>query len=425
MRTVASRFLGGAGSGAKALGFSSGNGASKGSFSGSKIAGSVPSSMGWSSYSSNSNYDGRGTYLIFNAGDTLYISDLNSSDKDPVKTIQFGNSNPVCHAFGPEIKDGHDLLIGMQSGEIYSVSLRQQLHDVGKRLAGGQHYNKDGVITSRGSHTILTGDVFLGNKSDDPSGHLQLEARMYGASKSPKGLFEVGPSPVTSSFVGDLLTLFSLLARGISRAHVLIILSTVSALASAGFLKGKDAAADCSFPYIKDQTHFSVAHSRSNKQVEEIPTEDKDQWTKVDYQPSLRSTKVTRVDSHSDCRIIKSPLHPQATTMLIRGVMDAKDGSLDREPSHPSEVRCLMSDIPLNDGIEFYPDSMELTESDHERPSTPEAIIMPTLVLSDTINEILDTDFCYPDETHCPRSCLPLELESDPMASKERVRTTR
>ncbi|KAK8958348.1 hypothetical protein KSP40_PGU012651 [Platanthera guangdongensis] len=133
MRTVASRFLGGAGSGAKALGFSSGNGASKGSFSGSKIAGSVPSSMGWSSYSSNSNYDGRGTFPL----------------QDPVKSIQFGNSNPVCHAFGSETNDGHDLLIGMQSGEIYSVSLRQQLHDVGKRLAGGQHYNKDGVITSR------------------------------------------------------------------------------------------------------------------------------------------------------------------------------------------------------------------------------------------------------------------------------------
>lgn len=30
-----------------------------------------------------SNFDGKGTYLIFNAGDTLFISDLNSQDKVP------------------------------------------------------------------------------------------------------------------------------------------------------------------------------------------------------------------------------------------------------------------------------------------------------------------------------------------------------
>lgn len=32
---------------------------------------------------------------------------------------------------------------------VYSVSLRQQLQDVGKKLVGAQHYNKDGSVSSR------------------------------------------------------------------------------------------------------------------------------------------------------------------------------------------------------------------------------------------------------------------------------------
>ncbi|KAE9590928.1 hypothetical protein Lalb_Chr20g0112781 [Lupinus albus] len=81
--------------------------------------------MGASTSSSpmaNSNFDGKGTYLIFNVGDAIFISDLNSQDKDA--------------------KDGHDLLIGLSSGDVYSVSLRQQLQDVGNRLVGAQHYNR-------------------------------------------------------------------------------------------------------------------------------------------------------------------------------------------------------------------------------------------------------------------------------------------
>lgn len=27
------------------------------------------------------------------------------------------NSNPICHAFDPDAKDGHDLLIGLNSGD--------------------------------------------------------------------------------------------------------------------------------------------------------------------------------------------------------------------------------------------------------------------------------------------------------------------
>lgn len=31
--------------------------------------------------------------------------------------MHFSNSNPVCHAFDSESKDGHDLLIGLNSGD--------------------------------------------------------------------------------------------------------------------------------------------------------------------------------------------------------------------------------------------------------------------------------------------------------------------
>lgn len=32
---------------------------------------------------------------------------------------------------------------------VYSVSLRQQLQDVGKKLVGAQHYNKEGSVSTR------------------------------------------------------------------------------------------------------------------------------------------------------------------------------------------------------------------------------------------------------------------------------------
>ena len=79
MRSVAARFLGG-GNGSRALSFVGGNGGSK-SISGT---GNRVGSLGASSSSSSigsSNFDGRGTYLIFNVGDTIFISDLNSQDK--------------------------------------------------------------------------------------------------------------------------------------------------------------------------------------------------------------------------------------------------------------------------------------------------------------------------------------------------------
>ncbi|GLT62499.1 hypothetical protein SLA2020_351350 [Shorea laevis] len=148
VRYAAARLLGvGGGNGGRALSFVGGNGTSKAA-NGTSRSSSLAGSNGSHSML-NSNYDGKGTYLIFNVGDTLFISDLNSQDKDPIKLIQFSNSNPVCHAFDPESKDGHDLLIGLYSGDVYSVSLRQQLQDVGKKLVGAHHYNKEGSVSNR------------------------------------------------------------------------------------------------------------------------------------------------------------------------------------------------------------------------------------------------------------------------------------
>ncbi|KAJ6864922.1 hypothetical protein NC651_035476 [Populus alba x Populus x berolinensis] len=159
VRSAAARLLG-ASNGSRALSFVGGNGGSKSiSSSSSSSSSSRIGSLGTSCSSNsmiNSNFDGKGTYLIFNVGDAIFITDLNSQDKeDPIKSIHFSNSNPVCHAFDQDAKDGHDLLIGLSSGDgkiltqVYSVSLRQQLQDVGKKLVGAHHYNKDGSVNNR------------------------------------------------------------------------------------------------------------------------------------------------------------------------------------------------------------------------------------------------------------------------------------
>ncbi|KAG8374244.1 hypothetical protein BUALT_Bualt11G0111100 [Buddleja alternifolia] len=146
VRSAAARLLGG-GNGSRALSFVGGNGGNKSINGTSTRIGSLGSSNS-NNVVGNSNFDGKGTYLVFNVGDALFVSDLNSQDKDPIKSIHFSNSNPVCHAYDPDA-DGHDLLIGLSTGDVYSVSLRQQLQDVGKKLVGAQHYNKDGAINTR------------------------------------------------------------------------------------------------------------------------------------------------------------------------------------------------------------------------------------------------------------------------------------
>lgn len=78
VRSAAARLLG-AGNGSRALGFGGGNGGSK-SLSGSSRMGSLGASSSSTSLT-NTNFDGKGTYIIFNVGDAIFISDLNSQDK--------------------------------------------------------------------------------------------------------------------------------------------------------------------------------------------------------------------------------------------------------------------------------------------------------------------------------------------------------
>ncbi|TQE13150.1 hypothetical protein C1H46_001234 [Malus baccata] len=203
VRSAAARLLGG-GNGTRALSFVAGNGGGK-SVSASSRVGSLVASSSITS-TSTSNFDGKGSYLIFNVGDAIFISDLNSQDKDPIKSIHFSNSNPVCHAFDQDAKDGHDLIIGLSCGDVYSVSLRQQLQDVGKKLVGAQHYNKDGSV----SNSRCTSIAWV------PGGD---------------GAFVVAHAD------GNLYV----------------------------YEKSKDGAGDSSFPVIKDPAQFSVSHARYNK----------------------------------------------------------------------------------------------------------------------------------------------------------------
>ncbi|XP_010509373.1 PREDICTED: dystrophia myotonica WD repeat-containing protein isoform X1 [Camelina sativa] len=145
-RSATARLLGG-GNGNRALSFVGGNGGTKNVGASSRIGASFAASSS-STSATNTNFDGKGTYIVFNVGDAIFISDLNSQDKDPVKSIHISNSNPMCHAFDPDAKDGHDLLIGLNSGDVYTVSLRQQLQDVSKKLVNAHHYNKDGSVNN-------------------------------------------------------------------------------------------------------------------------------------------------------------------------------------------------------------------------------------------------------------------------------------
>ncbi|KAJ0028354.1 hypothetical protein Pint_35604 [Pistacia integerrima] len=234
VRSAAARFLG-AGNGGRALGFGGGNGGSK-SLSGSSRIGSLGASSSSSSMT-NTNFDGKGTYLIFNVGDAIFISDLNSQDKDPIKSIHFSNSNPVCHAFDQDAKDGHDLLIGLNSGDVYSVSLRQQLQDVGKKLLGAQHYNKDGSVNNSRCTSIAWvpgGDgAFVVAHAD---GNLYVYEK---ASLKYEEKYFILTFISHGDICDDMLAL--------------------------NILQSKDGAGDSSFPVIKDQTQFSVAHARYSK----------------------------------------------------------------------------------------------------------------------------------------------------------------
>ncbi|XP_021746252.1 WD repeat-containing protein 20-like [Chenopodium quinoa] len=203
VRSAAAKLLG-SNNGGRALSFVGGNGANKAVAAATKTATFGSSSNG--SSSPITSFDGKGMYIIYNVGDTLYISDLNSQEKDPIKSIHFASSNPVCHTFNPEAKDGHDLLIGLNSGDVYTVSLRQQLQDIGKKLVGAHHYNKDGSINN---------------------------------------------SRCTSVAWVPQVNGFFVVAHADGNVYV--------------YEKGKDATVDSSFPLIKDPTQFSIAHAKSSK----------------------------------------------------------------------------------------------------------------------------------------------------------------
>lgn len=77
VRSAAAKLLGGNGS--KTLGFVGGNGGSKLLSGTSKVGLSGTSNA--NGYANNINFDGKGTYLVFNVGDAIFISDLSSQDK--------------------------------------------------------------------------------------------------------------------------------------------------------------------------------------------------------------------------------------------------------------------------------------------------------------------------------------------------------
>lgn len=77
VRSAAARLLG-ASNGSR-LSFVGGNGVSKSVSASSRVGSLVASSS--SNSTSTSNFDGKGSYLIFNVGDAIYISDLNTQDK--------------------------------------------------------------------------------------------------------------------------------------------------------------------------------------------------------------------------------------------------------------------------------------------------------------------------------------------------------
>ncbi|KAI0507222.1 hypothetical protein KFK09_013344 [Dendrobium nobile] len=106
--------------GSKTFSYGGTNGGSKVASGTSKFGGTF--GAGSSSSSVAFNYDdGKVAYLIFNAGDTLFISDLNSQFNlftlIRSRPIHFSSSNPLRHLFDSEAKYGHDLLIGLQSGD--------------------------------------------------------------------------------------------------------------------------------------------------------------------------------------------------------------------------------------------------------------------------------------------------------------------
>uniref|UniRef100_M4FFA8 Catabolite repression protein creC n=1 Tax=Brassica campestris TaxID=3711 RepID=M4FFA8_BRACM len=242
-RSATARLLG-TGNGNRALSFVGGNGSGKNASTSSRISGSFAASNSGTSLT-NTNFDGKGTYLVFNVGDAIFICDLNSQDKDPVKSIHFSNSNPMCHAFDPDAKDGHDLLIGLNSGDVYTVSLRQQLQDVSKKLVGALHYNKDGSVNNRQEFFFLRVIQFFYY-------HLFNVLLLVTSDESNQ--------PVHISFVEGRCTSIAWVPGGDGAFVVAHADGNLYV-----YEKNKDSATDSTFPAIRDPTQFSVDKAKNSK----------------------------------------------------------------------------------------------------------------------------------------------------------------
>lgn len=100
-RSATARLLG-TGNGNRALSFVGGNGGGKTVSTSSRISGSFAASSSSTSMT-NTNFDGKGTYLVFNVGDAIFVCDLNSQDK-----VNYG-----CSLFFFERFNSNALVFGM------------------------------------------------------------------------------------------------------------------------------------------------------------------------------------------------------------------------------------------------------------------------------------------------------------------------
>ncbi|CAI5984345.1 unnamed protein product [Closterium sp. NIES-65] len=244
----AKNFLG-AGSGTRGLPFGGGNGrqsaaapAASGASAGTGSAGASNGAVGGAGGAGGAGEkekaggEGEGSYVIFNVGESLFVADANSTDKEPLKALQFMGASGLCHAFdgavasreaqGTAGRDAHDLLIATTAGDIYTASLRAQLADGSKKLVGAAHYSpRDGTGSSSGSGGSSSGGGKEG--SGGSSSRCTAVAWVPGGD----GLF------VTAHADGNVYV----------------------------FDKHRDGTTEAGFPPIKDVHAFSTAHARSNK----------------------------------------------------------------------------------------------------------------------------------------------------------------
>ncbi|XP_024984711.1 probable catabolite repression protein creC isoform X2 [Cynara cardunculus var. scolymus] len=148
------------------------------------------------------------SYSVASSGVRYVTSKFLGSSGNGSRMLGFvGGNGTGSKANGGASKSSH--VGGLNNGgnsTVYSVSLRLQLQDVGKKLVGAHHYNKDGALNSSRCTCI----AWIPERD---------------------GAF------VAAHADGNLYI----------------------------YEKSKDGPGDSTFPVIKDQTQFSVAHARSSK----------------------------------------------------------------------------------------------------------------------------------------------------------------